>query len=153
MVVPNNVRLVIEHGLEEMPHITGMMHSNVFGCGHPPFIILEELKNLPIERKLFSDAGLVSVGSTPSRYMTRDLFVIWALHFIIWLMEYRIKLQPHLRTGKALLIMDGHSSRECPLAMLLFRQANIHVLILLAHATHVLLWFDVGLAAPLKQTY
>ena len=57
------------------------------------------------------------------------------------------------RFRMALLIIDGHSSRACPLALLLLRKASIDVLILPSHTTHVLQLFDVGLVSPLKTAF
>ena len=153
VVVPNDVRLVIEAGMPILPHISAMVCSNVFGQGPPPLVILEGLKNIPNELKPFAEAGVISIGSTPSGFMTRDLFLLWIILFINWLMEYRMKLPLYLQQEKALLILDGHTSRECPLAMVLLRKAFVDVLVLPSHSTHVLQWFDVGIAAVLKQTY
>ena len=50
-------------------------------------------------------------------------------------------------------MMDGHSSRECPLALMLLRRANVEVLIFPSHITHVIQMFDVGIAAPLKTSF
>ena len=49
--------------------------------------------------------------------------------------------------------MDGHPSRQCPLALLLLRKARVDVLILPSHTTHVLQLFDVGLASALKCAF
>ena len=56
-------------------------------------------------------------------------------------------------TRQGLLICDGHSSRENPLALQLLHSAKIRVIILPAHTTHVLQLFDVGLAAILKKRF
>ena len=153
VVVPNNVRVVIEAGLPALPHISAMVCSNVFGKGPPPLLLLEGLKNLPPELETFVQAGLVSIGSTSNGFMTRDMFLLWSILFIHWLMNYRLQLPPEIQQEKALLIVDGHTSRECPLALLLLRKAFVEVLILPSHTTHVLQWFDVGLAAILKQAF
>ena len=49
--------------------------------------------------------------------------------------------------------MDGHNSRENPLALALLRRARVKVYILPSHTTHVLQMFDVGLASPLKKEF
>jgi hypothetical protein len=52
----------------------------------------------------------------------------------------------------ALSLLDGHSSRQCPAALELFRAFNIEVLVLPSHCSHILQMFDVGLAAGLKKS-
>ena len=49
--------------------------------------------------------------------------------------------------------MDGHSSRECPMALAFLKARNIDVLILPSHCTHVMQIFDVTIAAPLKTYF
>lgn len=152
-VVHLNLQQVLEECYPDMPHITGMMCANVMGDGPPPMIILSELHNLPDELKIFTECGQMWVGSTQSGYMNRSMFTYWVVCFINWLSSYRLKLPPSLRECQVLLIMDGHTSRENPLALSLCRKARIEVLILPSHTTHVLQMFDVGLASPLKQGF
>ena len=66
---------------------------------------------------------------------------------------YRQTLQANIRSHRALLILDGHASRECPIGLLLLRNAKIDVLTLPGHTTHVTQMFDVILASPLKTEY
>lgn len=152
-VVPAGVLTALEGCYRDMPHISGMMCTNVFGVQPPPMIILSDLQSLPNELKRLVDNGTIWVGSTVNGYMTRDLFLYWSILFINWLSKLRILLPSELRGKKALLIMDGHCSRECPLALFLFRKAFIDVVILPSHTTHVLQMFDVGLAGPLKTEF
>lgn len=49
------------------------------------------------------------------------------------------------------MVMDGHGSRECPLALYLLKCNSINVLILPAHTTHITQMFDVCLAHSLKR--
>ena len=153
IVVPDNIRQAIEAGCSEMPHITGMMCCNVYGTGPPPLILLEGRKTLPEELKDFVYSNKIFVGSTSNGYMTRDMFLIWTILFTNWLMSYRLTLPEDMRESRAVLILDGHLSRENPLACILFRKAFVDVIILPSHTTHVLQWFDVGLAATLKRIF
>ena len=75
------------------------------------------------------------------------------LFWLNWLSDFRMKLPPPLREENVLLIMDGHNSRENPLALALLRRARVKVYILPSHTTHVLQMFDVGLASPLKKEF
>ena len=152
-VMPNGITISVEADFPEMPHISAMMCHNVFGVSLPPFIIMSDLKNLPNELKVFTDNNLIWIASTKSGYMTMDYFVLWAFHFIVWLSLFRINLEPQYQQQKVLLIMDGHTSRENPLALLIFKKFNIEVLILPSHTTHVLQMFDRVLAAVLKSEF
>ena len=154
VVVPDDVKQVLEEGLPNMPHISGMMCHNVVGNKLPPFIILSELKKLPSELEELVASGQIWVGSTKNGYMTKEMFLIWVFHFINWLSDFRSKMPNcHLRDANAMLIMDGHNSRENPLALTLLRRFRVSVLILPSHTTHVLQMFDVGLASPLKKEF
>ena len=153
VVVRSGIQSVVEQGFPNMPHITGMMACNVFGQGPPPLIIFKDLRCLPDELKMFSDSHEAWFSSTPSGYMTKDMFVFWTLCFINWLSHFRLTLSSHLHNSQALIILDGHTSRENPLAMALLKKARINVLCLPSHTTHVLQIFDVSLASPLKRIF
>jgi hypothetical protein len=50
-----------------------------------------------------------------------------------------------------LLILDGHTSRQCPAALELLQLFHVIVLIMPSHTSHVLQMFDIELAGPLKS--
>lgn len=137
----------------KIPHITAVCCHSANGAKLPPMIILPDTKHLPPELYEFDENGTAWFCSSPSGWMCRDLFLIWSIHFINWLSIYRKTLSVTIRDKRALLILDGHSSRECPLALLLLRNARVDVLVLPGHTTHVTQMFDVVLAAPLKCEY
>ena len=153
VVVRSGVKEVVEEGYPNMPHITGMMCCNVYGQGPPPLVILNGLRNLPEELRMFNITDEVWLGSTTSGYMTKDMFVYWVICFINWLSKFRCTLPPEIRENEALIILDGHTSRENPLAMCLLRKARVNVLVLPSHTTHVLQIFDVSIASPLKRFF
>ena len=153
VVVPIAIKEVLESGNNDMQHISAMLIHNVLGVGLSPFIILTSLKNLPDELRRLAESQQIWVTSSVNGYMTRDLFLIWIIHFINWMSHYRLTLPGHLREATALLIVDGHTSRECPIGLLLLRKAKIDVLVIRSHCTHVLQMFDVVLAGPLKQEF
>ena len=153
LVIPNGIDQVIQEDFPDMKHISSMMCHSIGGEVMPPFIILSKLKKLPGELYEMCQLRQIYVSSSDNGYMTRDLFLIWALHFINFIAEYRQKLPPELKYKTILLIVDGHSSREAPLALWLLRNNNISVLVLPAHSSHVLQMFDVVLASPLKQQF
>lgn len=138
----------------DVPHITAMCCHSVIGKAVPLFIILpNSIQNLPEELIEFKDGGLAWFSSSQSGWMTKDLFLIWVINFINFLGEYRKSLDKSIRNKRALLIMDGHGSRQCPIAIQLLETNLIDVLILPEHSTHVTQMFDVALAYPLKQCY
>ena len=153
VVVPRSVEQALEEGLPDMPHITAMCSHTVTGKAFTPFIILKGLKNCPQELLEFVYSGLMYLASSPSGWQTRDTFFFWTLCFINEFSFYRKSLAPQYRDMDALLIMDGHTSRECPMALICLQARKIKVLILPSHSTHVMQMFDVSIAAPLKTYY
>ena len=85
--------------------------------------------------------------------MTRWCFALWSFFFVVWYVNW-IDQHPNAYHGKeCLLVLDGHTSRENPIALQLFRTWGIRVLVLPSHTTHVLQLFDVGLAGVLKTKF
>ena len=130
-----------------------MCCHNVAGEKVPPFLILSGLSELPKELKPYVDRGQIWLASSPSGWQTRDTFLYWTLCFLNWLSTYRLTLSEEIRSKTALLIMDGHVSRENPIALLLFKSQNVNILIMPSHTSHALQMFDVVLASPLKRTF
>ena len=91
----------------EVPHITAMCCHSALGKAAPLFIILpNSIHNLPKELEEFKDAGLAWFGSSKTGWMTRDLFLLWVMNFIIFIGEYRKSLNIKIQNKRALLIMD-----------------------------------------------
>ena len=147
------MRAALQEGLPDLPHISAMCCHNLLGESLPLFIIFKDLKNLPDELKIFEKSGDAWFASSKKGFMTRDLFFLWTIHFVNFLSTYRMRLDPELRSRRALLILDGHLSRECPRALMFMSHHNIDVLILPSHTTHILQIFDVSLASPLKTKF
>ena len=137
----------------KIPHITALCVHNAIGVHPPPFIVLPSLQHLPEELREFVENGTAWFCSSQSGWMTRDLFFLFTIHFINWLSQYRTTLQANIRHSRALLVLDAHTSRENPLALLLLRNAKVDVLTIPGHSSHVTQMFDVVLASPLKSTY
>ena len=85
---------------------------NLYGEHLANFIILPNLKNLPEELKEFDERGDATFASSKSGWQTRETFLYWTICFINALSIYRRKLPANISQEDALLIMDGHSSRE-----------------------------------------
>ena len=90
--LPSDITLALQRGILNMPHITAMCAHNVVGVAVPLFIILKDLHNLPDDLKEYAESGQAWFGSSPSAYMTRDLFMVWTICFINWLSGYRLTL-------------------------------------------------------------
>ena len=153
VLTPDAVGEVIGPALEQMPHLTSMCANNVLGEKVPPFIILSGLTTTPVELKPFIDRGQIWLASSACGWETRDTFLYWVLCFINWMSAYRLTLSAEIRNANALLIMDGHKSRENPIALALLKYHKINVLILPSHSSHVLQMFDVILASQLKRKF
>lgn len=153
VLTPEAAAEIIGISITQMPHLTSMCCNNVLGVKLPPFIILSELVTLPAELKPFVERGQIWLSSSPSGWQTRDTFLYWTLCFLNWLSMYRLTLGPQIRDSYALLIMDGHVSRENPIALSLFRYHHVNVLIMPSHTSHVMQMFDVAIAGPLKREF
>lgn len=82
--------------------------------------------------------GQIWAVSTNCGWQNRNSFIIWTLNFINRLSNYRLQLDDSIRKAKAVLILDGHNSRENPIAIDLLKLSNIEVIILPSHTTHLL---------------
>lgn len=49
--------------------------------------------------------------------------------------------------------MDGHKSRENPVAIQILKDNNVEVFIIPAHTSHVTQLFDVIIASPMKSYF
>ena len=143
IIVPEGVTEAIAAEIEQFPHISVMCCNSVLGDVMPPFMILPTITTLPDELRIFTESEQIDVACAPSGYMNRDCFVRWTITFINHLNIYRLKLPLAIRNQRAVLIMDGHSSRACPLALWLLDRANVEVIIEQANTSHIVQMFDV----------
>lgn len=65
----------------------------------------------------------------------------------------RMKLPTQIRNARAVLFLDRHSSRRCPIALWLLDRANVEVIIEPANTSHIVQMFDVCLASDAKNKY
>ena len=118
------------------------------------FVIIKDKKTPPKELKDQIVTNQIWLCSTSSGWMDRWSFLLWTICFCSWYTEYRSRMtSASLRDKPGLLILDGHSSRENPIALEIFMACGINVLVLPGHTTHVLNLFDVGLTGPLKDKF
>lgn len=132
-------------------HVTAMVTINAVGAQIPPFLILPGLKNLPESLQPFTSR--VWFGSSGNGWMTKDLFLCWAINFANWLTCYRATLTREKSQQWSVLFLDGHASRLNPAAMEYLHNHRVHVIIIPSHTSHVLQPFDVGIAGPVKNAF
>lgn len=130
-----------------------MLCNNCIGQALPPFVIIPELQNCPPEIKQYLITGQIWAVSSNSGWETRNTFLIWTINFINYVSNYRLQLDEEIRNNEALLILDGHNSRENPLAIYLLKKFHINVLILPSHTSHLLQMYDVVLARKFKKRF
>jgi hypothetical protein len=153
VVVPEDNEEALSSSGETFPHITAMLCHSITGDKLPPFILLSKLMKLPNDLLELGQSGQAWIGSSPKGWMNRDGFLLFVLHFINYISYQRIKLAKEIRQRRGLLILDGHQSRTCPVALQLLDIAGWDVLILPAHTTHLMQMFDVVLAWPFKAKF
>ena len=152
-VVPNGSPKPVAADDSELPHITAMCCCNVVGNKMPLFIVLPNLKNLPSDLKVFAERGHAYFSSSNSGWQTRDTFLWFVICFINYISLFRMKIKKSLKKAPAVLIVDGHKSRECPIALKLLKDNNIQLFVLPAHTSHVTQLFDVGVGSSMKSYF
>ena len=130
-------------------HISAMITLNVTGDDFAPFI-LAPLKHLPKDITSLVLGGKVTVGGSQNGWMTDECFEKWA--------EWLIRRVAELRASynfdadqRAILLLDGHGTRNNKDVMEKFSAAKIDVVIFPPHMTHILQPFDKVIARPLKD--
>jgi len=99
------------------------------------------LQNLP--HSLESMANDFHWAGTSSGWITGEIFDKWVNNsFIPEIMARQGRLERE--TASALLLIDGHTSRECPDTFLRLQTLNIDVITFTAHATHLCKPLDNG---------
>ena len=152
-IVPNNIKDFLIKNPQALPHYTVMLAHNCIGQQLPPYVILPNFENCPDEIRGFVQTGQIWAVSSNSGWENRNTFLYWTLNFINLLSSYRLSLSEDIRYNEAVLILDGHNSRENPLAIYLLKSFNINVIILPSHTTHLLQMFDVVLAKNFKKVF
>lgn len=147
VVVPDGASGIVPGGAKHQ-HITGIVCYNPYGQHPKPGIILSQLKNLPADMMQFVDNA--DFYSSPTGWITSDVFAKWAVNFARWVNRWRAGLDPLRKNRRVLLLMDGHTSRRNLDAIHYLWQNRIDVLTFPGHCTHVMQPFDVGVASPLK---
>lgn len=138
--------------VDETPqHMSSLVTICATGVRVPQLIVLSGLLNLPPSLDRFTSRCWFA--SSSNGWVTRKIFLLWAVNFCHWLSTYRLTLPCNLRNCPAVLYLDGHSSRQNPAAIAYLRQHNVIVIALPAHVTHIMQPFDVGIASPYKAEF
>lgn len=153
-IVPENIPEFISRDVpNQIPHISVMFSHNITGEKIPPFVILPNIQNCPNEIQRPISFGQIWCASTQSGWQNRNSFLLWVINFVNWVSAFRHTLDKSIQNSKAILILDGHTSRENPIAIYILHIHNIDTLVLPAHTTHLLQMFDVVLAKPFKKLF
>ena len=136
-------------------HITAALTCNAAGESLNPFLILPTLMNLP--KELIELQSQCIFASSPTGWMTSNLFLIWAIFFCNEINHKKEALVPiygsQILRQTCFLILDGHKSRLNAIAIELLYANNIRVICLPSHSSHVTQPFDVVLARPFKTYF
>lgn len=135
----------------QIRHFTIMFSHNLIGTLIPLFVIIPNLQNCPEEIEKYINLGQIWCVSTERGWQNGESFLIWYINFINWLSNYRLTLDASISDQKALLIVDGHTSRENPISLYILKTLNIDVLVLPSHTTHLLQMFDVVIKVIIKR--
>jgi hypothetical protein len=118
---------------EHLPHVSAMCANDLTGTIIPPFMILPYHANAMHEFGDIMAADRAWICTTQNTCQTSKSFLIWTVRFCNWLTMYRITNQMTAQNSDCLLIVDGHTSRACPLALEIFRHFRVHDLTLPSH--------------------
>ena len=152
VIIPKTAPTYIEPSPENIPHITGMFCTNVFGSKPPPMFIIKELKNCPPELAYLWRSKQIWLASSANGWMDRYTFLMWCVCFAGWIQEFRTGFA-EFADKYVVLILDGHGSRENSLGIEILEHYKIIIIVLPSHTTHVLQLFDVVLASPTKKLF
>lgn len=137
-----------------MPNATIMFWTTASGYVPKPWLLLKQNSSQGRLSKAIAKCGMFPIYRVPRAYMNMDVFQSHLIEMVQhyredWLTQMGLK---HAATTPILIILDGapsHSGtaeffQDC-------RDANIHLLLLPANATHVFQPVDVGYARALKK--
>jgi hypothetical protein len=148
-VVPSTLKLVPLKKIPPILHTTILFSITGTGRHLTPQILFSEDTDLSgIERWRFPD---IQIRKTRSGWMTKECFEVIMKETIMKEVA-RVRSETGDSTKKALLILDGHSSRNNRQLWELFAANGIDVVVLPAHTSHILQPLDLGPNAAFKRT-
>ena len=130
-------------------HITSMITINATGDDFTPYVIAP-LKRMPKDIEALVASGKITFGGSPNGWMNDECFENWSEWLIKRVQRIR-EVYGHAHDQRAILLLDGHGSRNNAEVMKKFKEANIDVVIFPPHMTHIMQPFDRVIARPLKD--
>ena len=126
IVIPEGKYLPFVGEDQALGHITAVLCCNAAGETLMPLIILPSLLNLPPELNEFQSQCIFT--STPSGWMTANIFLIWCIFFTHEVNEKRKRLF-QIQGNRALtqpcfFILDGHKSHINSIALEIFASST-----------------------------
>ena len=130
-------------------HITAMVTINATGDDFTPYVITP-LKRMPKDLTKLVASKKINIGGSTNGWMDDECFAEWTSWLITRVAEIR-QLYNYAPDTRAILLLDGHGSRNNAAVMHSFKEAHIDVVIFPPHMTHIMQPFDRVIARPLKD--
>jgi hypothetical protein len=105
---------------------------------------------MPKDMMKLVTSGKINIGGSKNGWMDDDCFSEWASWLISRVAEIR-EIYGYDPDTRAILLLDGHGSRNNAVVMRSFKNAKIDVVIFPPHMTHIMQPFDRVIARPLKD--
>ncbi|KAA6355289.1 MAG: hypothetical protein EZS28_049184, partial [Streblomastix strix] len=133
-------------------HITLMMTITPNGQNPPPFIIIGGLAKVPEALQHYMDDGLAYFVCNSSGWIDVPTYRIFAQFLVDWINKRRQQKGLDIRQ-KALLVLDGHSTRLDEAATDIFINNNCSVITFPGAVTHIMQPIDRVLAPDFGRFY
>jgi len=147
----NEQRPIVSAPRGHNEHITYLPITNAAGFAFPKILLLSGVLNFVPESAQENLTRVISFRINKGWMKTEIFYDIIMDYLTPAIRELRTQLGiPH---APAWILTDGHISRYNPYLLRALRNNNINLFIFPPHSTHLLQPLDVGVFAPLKQTY
>lgn len=106
---------------DPIPHVSAMLCHNPCGTKLPPFLISPIIRKVPADPEQIAQSQNAWIASSESGWQNRSTFLLWTIHFVHFINAYRSALEIKNHSNlSALLLLDGHTSRENSAALKIF---------------------------------
>lgn len=153
---PKCVRVLVPQECSNVafPYCPNLLHMTLGLCiaadgtGLQPLLILPN-KEFPMS--LAALGGFFHWSGAESGWINKEIFFQWTdLVFIPEVKKRRELLMPDCPNRRALLLVDGHSSRACAETMIKLQQCDVDVFCIPSHTSHILQPLDCGVNRHFK---
>lgn len=130
-------------------HVTALVGINAAGLMMPPYLIYP-LVNCPDSLLDLVQDGFIFVGGQKSGWIDKNTFFAWIKEFV---KINNINKKNKNYTGKTVLFVDGHNSRD-NLEMIKFlieKENDVEIIVFPSHTTQIFQPLDVGPFGPFKK--